>query len=248
MLSDEELIHYSRHVILPQIDEQGQEKLSNASVLVVGVGGLGSAVAMYLAASGVGHLYLADFDQVELSNLQRQIIHRIKNLGLNKTLSAKETIGQLNNFIKVSCIEKEITQNNIKEYADKVDLVLDCSDNLKLRLLINKACFELSKPLVSGSAIRFEGQLGVFNLNQQSACYQCIYDGHIQIEESCHERGVLSPLVGTIGTLQATEALKIIMSIGEILDSQLLLYDALNMDFRKLKINKKSDCPVCCKS
>lgn len=245
MLSDEEYIHYSRHIILPQIDEQGQEKLANSRVLIIGIGGLGSAVAMYLAASGVGHLNLADFDQVELSNLQRQIIHKIQTVGMNKTRSAKESLRQLNPYIKISCIEEKVDAHNVDSMVSKVDLVVDCSDNLALRQQINQASYLHQKPLVSGSAIRFEGQLSVFNHKQNSACYQCIYEAGLQIEENCQERGVLSPLVGTIGTLQATEALKILMDIGDVLDSQMLLYDALNMDFRKLKINKKPDCPVC---
>ncbi len=245
MLTKEELIHYSRHIILPQIDEQGQEALKQASVLVVGMGGLGSPVALYLAAAGVGHLYLADHDNVERSNLQRQVIHKLDSVGKAKVESAQRAIQQLNPWTQTSLIHKKLLPHELKQYIKKVDLVIDCSDNFATRFAVNRACVLHNKPLVSGAAIRFEGQLAVFNLKQDSACYQCLYQPDIQLDENCFDQGVLSPLVGTIGTLQATEAIKIITGVGQVADSQLLIYDALNTEFRKIQVSKDSNCPVC---
>lgn len=245
MLTDQELIHYSRHILLPQIDEIGQQKLKNASVLVVGLGGLGSPVALYLAASGVGHLYLADDDKVESSNLQRQIIHNLDSLGQSKVESAKSHVQSLNPWTNISILPQKLLGKELDTAVSNVDLVIDCSDNFATRFAINKACFTFKKILISGSAIRFEGQLAVFNFSASSACYQCLYQPEIELNENCFDQGVLSPLVGTIGTLQATEAIKIITGAGNVADSQLIMYDALNMDFRKMQIAKDPHCAVC---
>lgn len=245
MLTEQELIHYSRHIILPQIDEAGQNKLKQSKVLIVGMGGLGAPVAMYLAAAGIGQLYVADHDQVERSNLQRQIIHRLDQVDKPKVESAKQTISRLNPWTNVVTIDSKLQGEEIHKYVSEVDLVVDCSDNFTTRFALNQACVELDKPLVSGAAIRFEGQLAVFNLTKESACYQCLYQPDMQLDENCFDQGVLSPVVGTIGTLQATEAIKIILGIGKVADSQLTIYDALNNDFRKIGVAKDLDCPIC---
>lgn len=246
MLTEQELIHYSRHIILPQIDEYGQEKISQSKVLVVGMGGLGAPVAMYLAAAGVGHLYIADHDQVEHSNLQRQIIHKLDSIGLNKVDSAQSTLETLNPWVQVTSIKQKLEDQELDDLLNKIDVVIDCCDNFKTRFAINRAAVKHKKPLVSGAAIRFEGQLAVFNYTDRSPCYQCLYQPDIQLDENCFDQGVLSPVVGTIGTLQATEALKVITGAGQVADGQLLIYDALNSDFRKIKVTKDANCSICC--
>ncbi len=245
MLTEQELIHYSRHIILPQIDEMGQQKLKQAKVLIVGIGGLGAPVAIYLAAAGVGHLYLADHDTVERSNLQRQIIHQLDGVGKNKVDSAKATINALNPWTQTTLIPYKLLAEDLKLKVSQVDIVIDCSDNFETRFELNQACVQSNKPLVSGAAIRFEGQLAVFNLKTDSACYQCLYKPDTHLDENCFDQGILSPVVGTIGTLQATETIKIITGAGTVSDSQLLIYDALNTDFKKIQIAKDPSCLIC---
>lgn len=245
MLTESELIHYSRHIILPQIDESGQQKLKASSALIVGMGGLGAPVALYLAAAGVGKLVIADHDKVEASNLQRQVIHKLSSVGKSKVESAKDSMQSLNPWLQIVAIERKLEGLELEQKVAEVDLVVDCSDNFVTRFAINHACIKAAKPLVSGAAIRFEGQLAVFNLNQDSACYQCLYQPDIQLDENCFEQGVLSPLVGTIGTLQATEVLKILAQIGTPADGKLLIYDALHSDFRSIKIPKDKNCKAC---
>ncbi|WP_417446375.1 HesA/MoeB/ThiF family protein [Kangiella sp.] len=245
MLTEQELIHYSRHIILPQIDEDGQEKIKQSKVLVIGMGGLGAPVAMYLAAAGVGHLYIADHDQVERSNLQRQIVHNLGSIGLNKVDSAKATLESLNPWIQVTTLPLKIKDKDLDELLSQVDVVVDCCDNFETRFAVNRAAVKHKKPLVSGAAIRFEGQLAVFNYTDVSPCYQCLYQPDIQLDENCLDQGVLSPVVGTIGTLQATEVLKILTGAGKVSDGQLLIYDALNGDFSKIKVTKDINCPIC---
>jgi molybdopterin-synthase adenylyltransferase len=245
MLSEQQLLRYSRHIILPQIDEAGQHKLLNAKVLIIGLGGLGSPVAMYLAAAGVGHLMLADADSVERSNLQRQVIHNHKQLGNTKVYSAQAFISQLNPDIKVTAIEQRLAEKELDQAVKQVDLVIDCTDNFETRFAVNRSSLRHGKPLVSGAAIRFEGQLSVFNLTKQSACYQCLYQPDSTLDENCMDQGVLSPVVGTIGTLQATEAIKIITGAGTVLDSKLLLFDALNASFNQMAISKNPACLAC---
>ena len=245
MLTDKELIHYSRHIVLPQIDESGQIKLKQAKVLIVGLGGLGAPVAMYLAAAGVGNLYLADGDKVESSNLQRQIIHSLEKVGQLKVKSAEKTIQSLNNWTHVFPIEEQLANERLEHYIQSVDIVVDCSDNFDSRFSINQYSVKHKKPLISGAAIRFEGQLGVFNLAANSACYQCLYPPNIELNETCFDQGILSPVVGTIGTLQATEVIKVILGIHSVSDSQLMTYDALKLDFKKLVIRKDPHCIAC---
>lgn len=245
MLNQQELIHYSRHVILPEIDEQGQEKLKQSTVLIVGAGGLGSPVAMYLAAAGVGKLIIADHDTVERSNLQRQIIHSLDTIGHTKVESAKHTLENLNPWLKIELIEIRLQEELINTTVSKADLIIDCSDNYPTRFALNQASVEFEKPLVSGSAIQFNGQVAVFNQTPNSACYQCLYQDELYNEESCESQGILAPIVGVIGSLQATEALKVLLGIGSSLDSRLLIYDALNANFKSIAIAKDPACKAC---
>ena len=245
MLTQQELIHYSRHIILPEIDEEGQEKLKQSSVLIVGMGGLGSPVAMYLAAAGIGHLVIADQDTIEQSNLQRQIAHTLESVGDSKVSSAKTTLENLNPWIKVTTIEQHLDGEVLDYAVANADIVLDCSDNYTTRFALNKACVEHSKALVSGTAVRFNGQVAVFNQASESACYQCLYQAEQFNDESCEAQGILAPVVGVIGSLQATEALKVLIGIGQSLDSRLLVYDALYASFKTIGITKDPACKVC---
>lgn len=246
MLNHQELIHYSRHIILPEIDENGQEKLKQSSVLIVGAGGLGSPVAMYLAAAGVGHLIIADHDTVEQSNLQRQVVHNLESIGDSKVSSAKTTLQNLNPWIKITTTEQRLHGKVLDDAVANADLVIDCSDNYTTRFALNKACVGHSKTLVSGTAIRFKGQVAVFNQGPESACYQCLYQAKNFNDESCEDQGILAPVVGVIGSLQATEALKVLIGIGQSLDSKLLVYDALNASFKTIGIIKDPACKTCC--
>lgn len=245
MLSEQELIHYSRHIILPEIDEEGQEKFKQSSVLIVGMGGLGSPVAMYLAAAGVGHLIIADHDTVEQSNLQRQIVHNLDSIADSKVASAKTTLQNLNPWIKITTIEQRLDGKVLDDAVANADIVLDCSDNYATRFALNKACVGHSKTLVSGTAIRFKGQVAVFNQGAESACYQCLYQADNFNDESCEDQGILAPVVGVIGSLQAIEALKVLTGIGQSLDSRLLIYDALNASFKTISITKDPACEIC---
>lgn len=236
-MNDTELLHYSRQILLPEIGIEGQQRLLNAKVLIIGLGGLGSPAAMYLAAAGVGHLYISDFDKVELSNLQRQIIHDNNDIGKYKVDSARESLLALNPSIKVTPVYKQLP---------KVDIVLDCTDNLKTRLAINKFCVQTKTPLISGAAIRMEGQISVFNCNlDTSPCYNCLYPNDEEIVETCTETGILAPMVGIIGSLQALEAMKFIIGIGNNLIGQLLLIDGITMEFQTIKVKKNPNCPTC---
>lgn len=246
-MNDEQLLRYSRQIMLPQIDVSGQEKLLDSTVLLVGLGGLGSAAAMYLASAGVGHLILADFDTVELSNLQRQIIHRTEDIGRTKVESAAESLKKINPDITITKFAAKLDDESLHALLPQVDLVLDGCDNFATRFAVNRACVAHHKPLVSGAAIRFEGQVSVFmNHKNDSPCYQCLYKDDGGENMNCTENGVLAPLVGIIGSIQATEAIKILAKIGESLDSKLLLLDALHMEWRTLKLKQDPTCPVCC--
>lgn len=245
MLSQQELLHYSRHIILPEIDEAGQEKLKQSSVLIIGMGGLGSPVAMYLAAAGVGKLIIADHDKVEQSNLQRQIIHSIESIGDAKVESANNRLVTLNPWLEVETIEEKLQGDVLNHAVANADLIIDCSDNYITRFALNKACIEYSKTLVSGTAIRFKGQVAVFNQGPESACYHCLYQAENFNNESCEDQGILAPVVGVIGSLQATEAIKVLLGLGQSLDSRLLIYDALNVSFKIIKVTKDPACEVC---
>ncbi|MFK5969493.1 MAG: molybdopterin-synthase adenylyltransferase MoeB [Candidatus Marithrix sp.] len=245
-MDDSQLLRYSRQIMLPQVGIEGQECLNNSKVLIIGLGGLGSPVAMYLAAAGVGQLRLCDFDTVDLSNLQRQIIHNNNDIGKFKVESARESLLALNPLVEVIAIKQRLTNETLLTQVKQVDVVLDCSDNLPTRFAINSACVMAQTPLVSGAAIRMEGQIVVFLNDTDSPCYRCLYPSDTDLTETCSQTGILAPLVGLIGSLQALEAMKIIMTVGKILTGQLLLVDGLNMEINQLKLTKNPNCSVCC--
>ena len=246
-MEDEQLLRYSRQIMLPQVDIIGQKKLLDSTVLIVGMGGLGSPIAMYLASAGVGHLILADFDQVELSNLQRQIIHTTDDIGKDKVDSAYESILKINPEISVTRFKQPLNDQNLNDLIPQVNLVIDGCDNFETRFAVNRACVQHHKPLVSGAAIRFEGQVSVFLNDGSCPCYQCLYKDEGQNEEmqTCSENGVLAPLVGMIGSIQAIEAIKVLIGIGEILAGKLMIIDAFTMETRTLKLPRDPDCDVC---
>ena len=245
-MKDEELLRYSRQIMLPEIEVEGQERLLNSRILIVGLGGLGCPVAMYLAAAGAGHLVLADFDQVDLSNLQRQIAHTTGRVGMNKVDSANATIEALNPEVQVTCISTKLNSATLRSEVEQADVVVDCTDNFTIRFEINEHCVATETPLVSGAAIRLEGQLLVYDPRIESApCYRCLYDTAEEGALNCAENGVAAPVVGVIGTLQATEAIKLIVGFGESLAGYLLVFDAKYMDWRKLRLKKNPECPTC---
>jgi len=245
-LTDQQLLQYSRHIFLPEIDIEGQRRLLNSHVLIMGMGGLGSPVAMYLAASGVGQLTLVDFDQVELSNLQRQIIHSIQSIEQDKVESARQTLQALNADVAVHIINKKLDENELESLLQTVDVVVDGTDNFASRFLVNRVCQSTATPLVSGSVIRFMGQVSVFKFNKgQGPCYQCLYDDIEAEQENCADHGVLAPAVGIIGSIQATEVLKLLLGIGESLNGKLLIMDAKNMEFQTKKLIPDPDCKIC---
>lgn len=247
-MNDDQLLRYSRQIMLPQIDALGQQRLLESSALIVGMGGLGSPAAMYLASAGIGHLVLADFDTVEISNLQRQIIHGTDDIGRSKVDSACDTLKRLNPEITVTRFKHRLDATTLDDLVPQVDIVLDGCDNFATRFAVNRACVTHRKPLVSGAAIRFEGQVSVFRNNGNSPCYHCLYKEGGEEEQRCSENGVVAPLTGIIGSLQALEAIKTLLDIGEVLDGKLLLIDALRMDIRKLTLRRDPDCPVCSKA
>lgn len=246
MLSDEELLRYSRQILLPQIDVDGQLRLKQSRVLIVGLGGLGSPVALYLAAAGVGELHLADFDAVDLTNLQRQIVHDSLSIGQTKVDSALARLAALNPQIRLLPHRAALDADSLAAAVAAVDLVLDCSDNFATREAVNAACVAAGKPLVSGAAIRLEGQLSVFDPRRaDSPCYHCLYGHGSEAELTCSEAGVVGPLVGLVGSLQALEALKLLAGFGEPLVGRLLLVDALGSRFRELRVKRDPACAVC---
>ncbi len=246
-MNDNQLLRYSRHILLPQIGYEGQEKLTKSHVLIVGAGGLGSPAALYLAASGVGKLTICDFDNVDLTNLQRQIIHTTQSVGINKAVSAQQTIYEINPDVVVQTIQQKSSEAEFKQLVEQANVVIDCSDNFATRYTLNRVCLQLKKPLVSGAAIGFEGQITVFDFRHEtSPCYHCLFpDTGSDQEMRCAENGVFAALVGMIGTTQAAEALKLIMNIGESLQGRLLLLDALSMEWRAIKLSKDPACSVC---
>lgn len=244
-MNDEQLLRYSRQIMLPQVDLEGQKKLLHSRVLIIGIGGLGSPVSMYLAASGIGHIVLVDDDVVELSNLQRQIVHSTKDIGLSKVESAKQTILELNPDINVSTYAEKLEKENLSDEVSAADIVIDATDNFTSRFALNTQCVKNNTPLISGAAIRMEGQVSVFNKTSSSPCYRCLYKDEGELDATCSNNGVLSPVVGIIGSVQATEAIKVILNIGNCLDGKLLMLDALQMEWRTLKLKKDPKCPVC---
>ncbi len=246
-MNDNQLLRYSRHILLPKIGYGGQEKLTKSHAMIVGAGGLGSPVALYLAASGVGKLTICDFDYVDLTNLQRQIIHTTQSVGINKAVSAQQTIYEINPEVVVQTIQQKSSEAEFKVLAESADVVIDCSDNFATRYALNRVCLQLKKPLVSGAAIGFEGQISVFDFRHEtSPCYHCLFpDTGEDTDLRCATNGVFAPLVGIIGATQAAEALKLIMNIGESLQGRLLLLDALSMEWRAIKLSKDPACIVC---
>ncbi len=245
-LSNEQIARYARHLTLPEVGKVGQQKLQAASILLIGVGGLGSPLAMYLAAAGVGRLGLVDVDQVDFSNLQRQVVHGTKDVGRDKVQSGAETIANINPDVQVDQHKVAFTSENAMQIAANYDVIIDGTDNFPTRYLVNDVCVMTGKPNCYGSIYRFEGQASVFGLDG-GPCYRCLYPqppapGAVP---SCAEGGVLGVLPGIIGTIQATEAIKIILGIGDSLSGRLILFDALDMSFREMKVQRDRDCPVC---
>lgn len=246
MLNDEELLRYSRQILLQQIDVDGQLRLKGSRALIVGLGGLGSPVALYLAAAGVGELHLADFDRVDLTNLQRQIVHDSQSIGQSKVDSAMARLAALNPEVHLQAHRSALDADSLAAAVAAVDLVLDCSDNFSTREAVNAACVAAGKPLVSGAAIRLDGQLSVFDPRRDdSPCYHCLYGHGSETELTCSEAGVVGPLVGLVGSLQALEALKLLAGFGEPLVGRLLLVDALGARFRELRVKRDPACSVC---
>lgn len=246
MLSDDELLRYSRQILLKQVDIEGQLKLKQSRVLIVGLGGLGSPVALYLAAAGVGELHLADFDTLDLTNLQRQVLHDTASVGASKVDSAIARLSTLNPSIALVPHRSAMDAGTLAGAVAAVDLVLDCTDNFAVREAVNAACVAAKVPLVSGAAIRLEGQLSVFDPRvPTSPCYHCLYGHGSEAELTCSEAGVLGPVVGMVGSLQALEALKLLAGFGEPLIGRLLLVDALSSRFRELKVKRDPGCAVC---
>ncbi|MDX8377739.1 MAG: molybdopterin-synthase adenylyltransferase MoeB [Mariprofundales bacterium] len=245
-LNAAELARYNRHIILPDVGLAGQQRLKQAKVLCIGTGGLGSPIALYLAAAGIGTLGLVDFDVVEDSNLQRQIIHSIANIGKPKVESARDTLLGINQFLNINLYDAGITTSNVRTIIAQYDVVIDGTDNFPTRYLVNDACVLEGKPLVYASIFQFEGQATVFNY-KNGPCYRCLYSAPPPpgLVPSCNEGGVLGVLPGIIGVMQATEAIKIILDIGNSLSGRLMLYDALAMKFSEVKLRKDPQCPAC---
>lgn len=247
-MNDEQLLRYSRHILMPQLDIDGQQALLNSHVMIVGLGGLGSPVAMYLAASGVGKLTLIDDDKVELSNLQRQIAHGEQDIGRLKVESAADTLSGLNPDVQIQCIAKRLDKAECLKLADKVDVLVDCTDNFATRFMLNEVSQEKRVPLVSGAAIRMEGQVTVYDPRQDdSPCYRCLYEDNGELAQTCSENGILAPVLAAIGGIQAIETIKLLTRIGDSLSGRLLLFDALSMHWRELKLKQDPECPVCSK-
>lgn len=246
-MRDDQLLRYSRHILLNEWGVDGQERVSQSHALVVGAGGLGSPAALYLASAGVGQITLIDHDVVDVTNLQRQIAHTQDRVGQLKVESLKKAIEQINPEVQVQCIAQRADSVLLKHHVALADVVLDCTDNFETRHAINLACVQHNKPLVSGSALRMDGQVAVYDIRQsQAPCYACVFPPTQQFEETrCATMGVLAPLVGIIGSLQATEALKILSGMGASLAGQLILFNAQFMEWQTLQTHRHVQCPVC---
>ena len=244
-MDNQNLLRYSRQILLPEVGEEGQQKLLNATVLLIGIGGLGSPSAMYLAAAGIGHLIIADFDQVELSNLQRQVIHHTEDIGRDKVESAKAKMFAINPNIKITTLTN-LNEDNINEWVKRCDVVLDGTDNFDTRFKINQTCVAQHIPLVSAAVIRFEGQLSVFKgYEKDQPCYQCLYPSTGNSDENCVDNGILAPVAGMLGTMQALQGIKVILNLGEQLIGKLMIVDALDLNFKTIQLNKDESCPIC---
>ncbi len=244
-MNDDQLLRYSRQIMLPALEYEGQQRLLSSRALIIGMGGLGSPIAMYLAAAGVGHLVIVDFDIVDLSNLQRQIIHTTHTIGQPKTDSAWTTLNAINPDIQIEAINEMLEGDDLLEQVKKADVVIDASDNFSTRFALNRMCRATATPLVSGAAIRMEGQVSLFSGQPGDPCYHCLYPEEGQVGDSCSENGVLAPVVGIIGSIQATEAIKVLTNIGSRLVGKLMILDALHMQWRTLKLKPDPRCPVC---
>ncbi|MBA2350343.1 MAG: molybdopterin-synthase adenylyltransferase MoeB [Burkholderiales bacterium] len=246
-MNDEQLLRYSRHILLPQIGIEGQQKLLASHALVIGAGGLGSPIALYLAASGVGTITICDGDTVDLTNLQRQIVHHTGSVGTAKVESALAALALINPEVKVIAVNERLPPARFDDLVPTADVVLDASDNFPTRHALNRACVKFRKPLVSGAGVRFDGQITVFDLRDaESACYHCLFPETGDIEETrCAVMGVFAPLVGIIGSVQAAEALKLLTGAGETLSGRLLLLDALAMEWRSIRLVRDPACAVC---
>ncbi|HYH41556.1 MAG TPA: HesA/MoeB/ThiF family protein [Burkholderiales bacterium] len=246
-MDDEQLLRYSRHILLPEIGIEGQERLLAAHALVIGAGGLGSPIALYLASAGLGRITICDGDVVDLTNLQRQIVHRTESIGRPKVESARATMSSINSHVEVTAVHERLSEERLVELAGPADVVIDASDNFATRHAINRACVRQRKPLVSGAAVRFDGQVAVFDMRRPEApCYACLFPDTDDNEDvRCAVMGVFAPITGIIGTFQAAEALKLLIGAGEALTGRLLLVDALSMELRTIKFAKDPACPVC---
>ena len=246
-MTDEQLLRYSRHILLDEIGIEGQERVLAAHVLIVGAGGLGSPAALFLGSAGVGTLTLVDDDVVDLTNLQRQIAHTTDRVDQPKVESAAAAVRAINPEVRVRCIQQRVDQAALQELAAQADVVLDCTDNYRTRHAINAACVAAGKPLVAGAAIRFDGQIAVYDTRQPGApCYACVFPPDAQFEETqCSALGVFAPMVGIIGTIQAAEALKLIVGIGQSLAGRLLMLDGRDMQWSHMRIARDAQCPVC---
>jgi molybdopterin/thiamine biosynthesis adenylyltransferase len=245
-MNDQQLLRYSRQIMLPQVEIEGQQKLLDSKVLIVGAGGLGSPASIYLAAAGVGQITIYDDDEVDLSNLQRQIAHHTDDIGTDKVISTRQTLKKINPDTKVDAIKQRLKGDLLKKEVIKEDVVLDCCDNFSTRFAVNAACVEHKTPLVSGAAIRFEGQVAVFTPgSDDSPCYNCLYADNGEEMQNCATNGVIAPVTGIIGSIQAMEAMKLIMGIGETLTGRLLLLDGLSMQWNEMKLRRNSLCPTC---
>ena len=246
-MDDSQLLRFSRHILLDEIGIPGQERLLSAHALIVGAGGLGSPAALYLAAAGVGHITLADADCVDLTNLQRQIAHDITSVGENKAESAARRMRAMNPECVIEPLGERLEGERLADLVARADVVLDCSDNFATRHAINRACIARGKPLVSGAAVRFDGQISVFDLRDPGApCYACLFpEAAGEAEMRCAEFGVFAPLVGVVGAMQAVEALKVLMGIGSSLSGRLLLYNALHGEWREIRLKRDPDCRAC---
>jgi adenylyltransferase/sulfurtransferase len=245
-MNDNQLLRYSRQIMLPLCDIDGQQKLLAAKVLIVGAGGLGSPASIYLAAAGVGTITIYDDDAVDLSNLQRQIAHHTPDIGMDKVISSRQTLNKINPDVDVIAVKQRLAGDQLDKEVNKADVVLDCSDNFATGFAVNKACVKHQTPLVSGAAIRFEGQVSVFTPGKNnSPCYNCLYHSDGEEPQNCASNGVIAAITGIIGSIQALETIKLIIDRGETLTGRLLLVDGLTMEFNTMNLRKNPACPSC---
>jgi molybdopterin/thiamine biosynthesis adenylyltransferase len=249
-MNDSQLLRYSRHILLDEIGIEGQERLLAGRALVIGAGGLGSPAAMFLASAGVGHLTIVDNDTVDLTNLQRQIAHTTERVGQPKAASVRQTLEQINPEIEIAALQERVDDARLMQLVAGADVVLDCTDNFATRHAVNRACVAQGKPLVSGAVIRFDGQISVFDPRSgEQPCYSCLFPQDQKFEDvACSTMGVFAPLVGVVGAMQAAEALKLLMGVGEPLAGRLMMLDGLRMEWTTIRVGRNDACPVCSKN